>query len=207
MQRPTTSLTPADAARTMPWRNGGGSTTELAIEPLGGDLATGFDWRVSLAEVGTSGPFSAFPGYRRLIALVEGEGMTLVFDDGERHALEQPLAPFGFDGGRALRGELHAGPVRDFNLIYDPARVRASLWPLHGGVDRAAVDLVADTIVFVCLAGGLDIDLRTLGEGHSLLPGEVLRIDGAGSGVGVVLEQTHEDTLGFLLAFERLPPP
>ena len=64
------------------------------------------------------------------------------------------------------------------------------------------MDLAADTVLFVCLAGGLDIDLHSLEQGHSLLPGEVLRIDGAGEGVGIVIEETHEDTLGVLLTFD-----
>ncbi len=203
MPEPRVSVLDADAARPMPWRNGGGTTTELAIDPADGGLGESFDWRVSIAEVRSSGPFSSFPGLRRLIALVEGEGMTLRFDDGERHKLDEVMVPFGFDGGRALSGELVAGPVRDFNLIYDPSRVRASLWPLRGGVPSAAVELAADTLLFVCLAGGLDIDLRTLEAGYSLLPGETLRIDDARDGIGIVIEETDEDALGVLLTFER----
>ena len=54
-----------------PWKNGGGTTTELAIQSRGED----WSWRLSLADVDTSGPFSDFVGYRRTILLVSGRGM------------------------------------------------------------------------------------------------------------------------------------
>jgi len=52
-------LIPADAMRRMPWKNGGGVTTEIAIAPEGATLDN-FDWRVSTAQVDAAGPFSRF---------------------------------------------------------------------------------------------------------------------------------------------------
>ena len=49
----------------MPWKNGGGSTTELLVEPAGATLQTGFRWRLSMAALETSGPFSRFEGHDR----------------------------------------------------------------------------------------------------------------------------------------------
>ena len=66
-----------DDYRTMPWKNGAGSTTELVIEPPGATLAGGFHWRVSMATVAESGPFSSFPGYDRTLLLLEGQGLEL----------------------------------------------------------------------------------------------------------------------------------
>ena len=60
----------------MPWKNGQGSTTELAIEPPGAAL-DGFDWRISIAELRGSGPFSTFPGYDRIIVQLDGPPMIL----------------------------------------------------------------------------------------------------------------------------------
>jgi environmental stress-induced protein Ves len=45
----------------MPWKNGGGETTEIAVFPDGAGLSD-FDWRVSMARVDGDGPFSSFPG-------------------------------------------------------------------------------------------------------------------------------------------------
>ena len=69
----------------MPWKNGGGSTTEIAIYPEASSVSgVPFLWRVSIAEVTVNGPFSSFPGYDRHIMVIEGEGMRL--DAGRLHA-------------------------------------------------------------------------------------------------------------------------
>ncbi|MBN7823193.1 HutD family protein, partial [Bowmanella yangjiangensis] len=57
---PYTLLDPSSAIA-MPWKNGGGSTLELAICPVGASLDD-FDWRISSASVASSGAFSRFPG-------------------------------------------------------------------------------------------------------------------------------------------------
>ena len=49
-------LIPASAMRCMPWKNGGGVTTEIAIAPAGATLDN-FDWRVSTTQVGAARPF------------------------------------------------------------------------------------------------------------------------------------------------------
>jgi environmental stress-induced protein Ves len=40
----------ASDCRTTAWKNGGGSTTEIAVQPAGASLDD-FDWRVSMARV------------------------------------------------------------------------------------------------------------------------------------------------------------
>ena len=78
--------------RRMRWKNGGGWTTELAAFPeSGADAAAPFDWRVSIAEIESDGAFSPFPGCDRHIALLEGVGMELRFDDAETLRLDQRL--------------------------------------------------------------------------------------------------------------------
>ena len=66
-----------DEYRRMPWKNGGGSTDEIATYPRGAGLDA-FDWRVSIAHVASDGPFSRFPGVERTITLLEGAGMRAV---------------------------------------------------------------------------------------------------------------------------------
>ena len=85
-------LRPADYKR-MPWKNGGGMTTELAVYPS--DAGDAFDWRISIADIETSGPFSTFAGYDRVIGLLEGIGMELRFDAAESVRLERRLAESG----------------------------------------------------------------------------------------------------------------
>jgi len=120
-------LTPADY-RVMPWRNGGGTTTEIAIAPEGSALAgERFLYRVSIADVATDGPFSRFEGYDRHIMLLAGAGMTLDCGAHGRIELASPFEPRAFSGDWNVHGTLVAGAVRDFNLITDRERVTASL--------------------------------------------------------------------------------
>ena len=108
-----------------PWKNGGGVTRELACYPPGASFDD-FLWRVSIADVSKSGPFSTFPGIDRIIALLEGEGMDLQFEDGESHALTEPCRPFRFRGEDRLHAEL-AAPSRDFNLMLRREAVNGTL--------------------------------------------------------------------------------
>jgi hypothetical protein len=98
--------------RVMPWKNGGGETTELCVSPTAGN----FDWRVSIAKVNVDGAFSTFAGYERHIMVLSGAGMTLDMADRGKFDLE-PLAPFTFSGDAQVNGSLLHGPVLDFNLM------------------------------------------------------------------------------------------
>jgi environmental stress-induced protein Ves len=59
-----------------PWKNGGGLTREVLWQPTGASLDD-FDWRVSVAQIDSDGPFSAFPGIDRVITLIDGVGVQL----------------------------------------------------------------------------------------------------------------------------------
>ena len=120
-------LTPADYRR-MPWRNGGGTTTEILVEPEGVDLAQGrFRYRVSIADIASDGPFSRFDGYDRHIMLLSGAGMTLDCGRHGRIDLATPFVPQTFSGDWEVHGSPVAGPVRDFNVIVDRATASSSL--------------------------------------------------------------------------------
>jgi environmental stress-induced protein Ves len=59
-----------------PWKNGGGQTRELVCQPAGASLQD-FDWRISVATIAASGPFSSYPGVDRSITLLAGDGVLL----------------------------------------------------------------------------------------------------------------------------------
>ncbi|MBA3457895.1 MAG: HutD family protein [Deltaproteobacteria bacterium] len=65
-----------DTWRAQPWKNGGGTTSEIWRTPDDGE----YDVRVSLAEVTQSGPFSQFPGDRRWSFLVGPGPIELVHE-------------------------------------------------------------------------------------------------------------------------------
>ncbi|TFW13716.1 HutD/Ves family protein [Duganella callida] len=114
--------------RTAPWKNGGGSTTEIAISPPGADLDE-FDWRVSLATITQDGPFSAFPGIDRTLALVAGDGVLLDFGD-ERFVLSPSEPVIEFDGEDAVHATVSGQHTTDFNVMTRRGRCRHRVEPL-----------------------------------------------------------------------------
>lgn len=82
----------ASEYKTMPWKNGGGVTVEIAIHPPGASVDA-FDWRVSMATVAQDGPFSSFPGVDRTLAIIEGNGLALAISGHEPVALTTKSTP------------------------------------------------------------------------------------------------------------------
>lgn len=115
---------PANEYRRERWRNECGWTREIHRHPEG---AADWQWRASIAEIDHDAPFSAFPGCDRELVLLSGEGMRLVFDDGEQVTLDPPHDRHRFAGERPLRAELVDGPTHDFNLIWRRDAVRATV--------------------------------------------------------------------------------
>jgi environmental stress-induced protein Ves len=103
---------------TTPWKNGAGITHEALRMPPGGEP---FLWRVSVAELGSSGPFSDFSGYRRAMVLLRGGGLRLHFADGSAPVLGEVGDFVEFDGALQTRCELLAGACTDLNLIVSRA--------------------------------------------------------------------------------------
>ena len=127
---------------TMPWKNGGGVTREIACLPVGSSVQD-FHWRLSIAEIAASGPFSAFAGIDRVITLLEGDGVRLhSASAGINHLLNVPLAPFAFSGDVALDCDLLGGTCQDFNVMVRRSfgaphvAVHTQTWPLpaHGAL-------------------------------------------------------------------------
>ncbi|MER7708506.1 HutD family protein [Kitasatospora sp. NPDC097605] len=150
---PVRFLRAADRPATA-WRNGGGVTREVAGSPAGAGLDD-FRWRVSLADVASAGPFSAFPGVDRVITLVEGPGMALTVD-GTEHIVDAPFRPFAFPGDAATDCRLLGGPLVDFNVMTRRGRATADLALAErpGPVTVPA----GTTVLLVCLAGTATLD-------------------------------------------------
>jgi environmental stress-induced protein Ves len=104
--------------RATPWKNGAGVTHEALRSPLDGPA---FQWRVSVATVGASGPFSDFSGYRRHMVLLRGAGVQLQFADGSAADLRAVGDQLAFDGGMAVHCELLGGECTDLNLMVSTA--------------------------------------------------------------------------------------
>lgn len=118
------------ALQGVPWKNSGGTTREIA-QAKG---PKGFAWRLSMADVETEGPFSAFPGMRRILTVIDGDGLEL-HDRDQAHVVPC-CTPFHFAGDTQIRSVLRAGKIRDFNVIYDADRVGADVRVLDGPLHK-----------------------------------------------------------------------
>ena len=165
----------------MPWRNGGGVTSEVVRSPSEGSGAD-FDWRISFAEVEQSGPFSPFPDVDRTILLVSGPPMLLEFPD-RTHAL-QAFEPFRFPGEDAVHCTV-SGPTRDLNVMVRRGRARATVDVLR--IEGTATAPAADVVLVAVLEGAVTV---AGAEPSPLEGGDVaMRDDGAPidlQGAGVV---------------------
>jgi environmental stress-induced protein Ves len=106
----------ASSLRATPWKNSGGSTTEIAMEPPGASLDT-FDWRISVASIATDGPFSKFPGIDRTLAVVKGKGLLLTIGSSTAVSLERGSDPIAFDGDVPTSAHLTQGEIIDLNVM------------------------------------------------------------------------------------------
>lgn len=77
----------------MPWKNGGGQTTEIAVFPPHASVED-FGWRISMATVGEDGPFSVFPGVDRTLSILSGEGIELTIAERPSVVLASPSEPY-----------------------------------------------------------------------------------------------------------------
>ncbi|WP_412021473.1 HutD family protein [Burkholderia cepacia] len=164
-----------------PWKNGGGVTREIGAFPPGAALDA-FAWRVSVADVGTAGPFSRFDGVDRTLVLLSGAGMTLAEAGGVSHVLDTPLVRADFAGETAIDATLHDGATRDFNLMTRRSAARGSLDVWRAGAHRIER---ADTVLLFCAAGAVGVELD--GARYALEEMDTLRLDGPQRAFDVVV--------------------
>jgi uncharacterized protein len=97
-----------------PWKNGGGVTYEALRVPATG---SSFRWRVSVAHIEASGPFSDFADYNRKMVLLQGSGITLSFAGAASREMREIGDLVEFDGAVSTYCELLNGPCVDLNLM------------------------------------------------------------------------------------------
>ncbi|MFM8267463.1 MAG: HutD family protein [Ilumatobacteraceae bacterium] len=172
-------------ATVMPWRNGGGTTREYLTHP-GSD---GFDWRLSVADVSQDGPFSAFPGFDRILVLLSGAGMTLHGPSGSTATLHRPLDHHRFAGEVAIDASLVDGPTTDLNLFWRRDLWQAEVHVLHTPVD---VPTGSPSLTYVT-DGTVAVGNTALGPGDVLVSDEPTRLEGDATIVAFVLQPANVD--------------
>jgi hypothetical protein len=153
-----------------PWKNGGGSTTEIAVEPPGASLDT-FDWRISMATVAADGPFSEFPGIDRTLAVVKGKGLILTIGRTAPVRLECGSAPVSFGGDVPTSARLSAGEIADLNVMTRSSRFSHRLrrigQPAYCELDGNDIAVVLSFNGNTTLAS--DQDVATLDHGDAAI--------------------------------------
>lgn len=159
----------------MPWKNGGGTTTEIwkAASPAGEML-----WRLSIADVASDGPFSEFPGIDRWIMVIQGKGMELKIAGLGTKRLDRPFEPLFFPGDAKTDCTLIDGPIRDFNFMVARGFGKGTLQVSRLTAGMAA-PLGENTAAVHVLAGSAEIetnDIRPLAANDTWIaeqPGKV----------------------------------
>ncbi|MGH7108646.1 MAG: HutD/Ves family protein [Acetobacteraceae bacterium] len=114
MRRRGARLLGYESYRAMPWRNGRGSTLEIARQPAVGE---DFAWRLSLADIGEDTDFSAHPGYSRALVLVDGLSLRLRFRGHGHCFLDAKRRSTRFEGDWQTHCAVPKGRCTDLSLI------------------------------------------------------------------------------------------
>jgi environmental stress-induced protein Ves len=160
-----TLLTPAQYRR-IPWKNGGGTSTDIAT-----DSATGGEvWRFGRTAIPVPGPFSDYTGFDRVQVVIGGRGLVL---DGPKVEIDlrTPFSVVRYRGELPLVSRLEAGPVEVVNLIGLRAKVSVDMQVLDAGKSLQ-------------LGKGLHFAYAPTApakvDGHDLAADHCLRIEAAG---------------------------
>jgi uncharacterized protein len=159
-----------------PWKNGGGTTTEIAVSPEGADFED-FDWRLSIADVASDGPFSLFPNIDRTLTVIEGKGLAMTIDGGEPLTLTPSSSPLSFPGDVPVEAHLVRGAIRDFNVMTRRGRVRHAV-SRHNLADDS-LSLGADALYAV-----LSLEAGTIMADETVIdvsPGDVALFETGGT--------------------------
>ncbi|MCJ2183002.1 HutD family protein [Novosphingobium sp. 1949] len=123
----------------LPWKNGGGTTREIAVFPPGAGMED-FLWRLSMANVERPGPFSHFDGVDRVLAVLEG---TLHLTGPALDAALDPGSdPLAFAADQPVDGAPIGGPVRDLNAMVRRSAFTVRMVRLQAGERAECPDAV-----------------------------------------------------------------
>lgn len=97
----------------MPWKNGLGITQEIYKEDC---------FRISKASIDKDSQFSIFTGQKRILITLEGNGICI---NNDKNYLEDDI--FYFSGDDVTNAKLINGPIKDFNIIWDPKLISTTI--------------------------------------------------------------------------------
>lgn len=148
--------------RRFPWKNGGGEMADVASAPedAGWD---GLQWRVGMAWIDRSGPFSDYPAIDRTLMVLDGPGIVLDVQGMASARLTADVPPHSFPGDAPTECRLIATPTVVLN-----AMTRRGAW--RHGMTRARVagsmslEAGEGALLLFVAGGSVTVDGQTLGR-------------------------------------------
>lgn len=162
----------ADQYKRTPWKNGQGSSTEIAIYPEDAIFSeNNFLWRISSAKIFQISTFSKFPGYDRVLTVWEGAGLKL---NGTLLELYQTYA---FPGEELIQCEPLTEEIIDLGVIYQRSKCRVKFTVCSSLTcnESHTIELTDGQHFIVCAQGGFYVEEDLLERADSL------RYEGFGS--------------------------
>ncbi len=178
-----------------PWKNGLGRTTELAIHPAGAG-SDDFEWRVSIAQLDVSAPFSNYPGIDRCLAVLRGE-MVMLRPSQPPLTLTPHSQPVRFAGSDAVEGRVVRGPVLDLNVMCKASHWRATLRRMRWSTDTAVP--IAAPAVLCSISNGIDIEIDGSASRLDLYDAVLVQLD------TVLRIKASQPVEAYLIELQRQP--
>ncbi|KAL0081625.1 hypothetical protein F4703DRAFT_1868243 [Phycomyces blakesleeanus] len=117
------SLVPETDYRKQAWKNGLGTTTEIAIYPPNTDFKKDpFLWRLSVTETRSDSTFCIFPGYDCTMIVLpnkksEAPSLLLRHQDTEALINVKPLFPYTWEGQWTTSCRITNGPISSIHFM------------------------------------------------------------------------------------------
>jgi uncharacterized protein len=165
----------ANAQVVVPWKNGGGTATDIIASPDGAGFDT-FDWRLSGAHVGREGPFSLFPNIDRAMLILSGGELVMQGLPQGDVRLSRESAPFQFPGDVQVTAMVPNGPIDNLNLMWDRRRYRAKVW--RASFEHPQMIEPKGVLLVYCEAGTLTVGQEQLSAGDTLVTEEAVTLAG-----------------------------
>ncbi|NBE54080.1 HutD/Ves family protein [Streptomyces boluensis] len=150
-----------------PWANGRGRTREVYRQLAAGSTESTL-WRLSLADIEATGPFSSLPGMDRYLLSAAPVRLRLSID-GTEHELRHTQV-VSFAGDARVSTVAVEGCAQALNLMVRTG-LRGGIEVLRGDADLPVTVATAATIAYVVLDGTVTLDGRPLRRLDAVLPG------------------------------------
>jgi environmental stress-induced protein Ves len=130
--------------RKQPWKNGQGETLELyrIVDP---HSPKDFLFRLSIAKVLSSGPFSIFSGIDRHLILLTGDGLRLKRENGDVTILSQ-FKIISFTGEEKMTCDITSSCM-DFNVMTKRGWKTAQVEVIHLP-KKGTIHLIKDSFLY-----------------------------------------------------------